>query len=340
MTSPSSLAKMHEMLFVPKDSVAIQVGRLWASVYPKVEPSMPVFERAHVFQVTKSTLESLAVDMCLILEAMGAQLNCSTTVDDLIHDWRGLFDLAWFNFNNLTIVLFHDSAGRGIINTTVAGNPALLLPVVNGPVGNCHQQDIRFVHITCTIDFTGLVMMHIYGPMTLCIRFYLELSQTTFAMVNWNNQAYNLTTWHGAADLTTLTSDKVCAQILEANLQDGPIVLWPADFNHGDANINTTAIYKTIHTKILKLGFKQICASIFTQLCPGYSHHPHALLEHIQQTSIGPDSQPITATVVEYYQRMMNVVRPFATQQRYTISICDRFIQGLDKTLLSSFRRL
>ncbi len=123
-------------------------------------------------------------------------------------------------------------------------------------------------------------------------------------------------------------------------MQDGPIVLQPANFNLGDANINTTAIRKTIHTKILKLGFKQICASIFTQLCPGYSNQPHAKLEHIRQTSIGPNGQPLTPTVVEYYQRMMNAVRSFATQQLYVISICDRFIQGLDKILLPSFCHL
>jgi hypothetical protein len=179
---------------------------------------MPDFERAHAFQVTKSALESFAVDTRLVLEAMGAQLNCSTTVDGLVHDWCGLFDLAWFNFNNLAIILFHGLAGRGINNTTVAGNPAVLLPIVNGPLGNCRQQDIRFMCVTCTIDFTGLVTMHNYGPMTLCVGCYLELPQTTFAMVNGNNQAYNLTTWHGAADLATLTSDEVCTQILEPNL--------------------------------------------------------------------------------------------------------------------------
>ncbi len=158
--------------------------------------------------------------------------------------------------------------------------------------------------------------------------------------MNGHGAAYNLTTWHGVADLTALSSKEVRVQILEPTLQDGPIALRPADFNLGDVNIDTNAIRKTIHAKNLKLGFKQICASIFTQLCPGYSDQPHAVLEHIRQTSTGPDGQPVTATVIEYYQRMMNAIRPFATQQRFAISGCDRFIQGLDKTLLPSFRRL
>ncbi len=205
---------------------------------------------------------------------MGTQLNCSMTVDGLVHDWCGLFDSAWFNFNNLTIVLFHNLAGRGINNTSVAGNPTLLLPVVNGPVGNCRQQNICFVCVTCTINFTGLVAMDNYGPTMLRVGFYLKLPQTTFAMVNGNNQAYNLTTWHGAADLATLTSNKVCAQILEPTLQDGPIALRPTNFNLGNANIDTTTIRETIHTKILKLRFKQICALIFTQLFPAKATSP------------------------------------------------------------------
>ena len=66
------------MAFVPRDLVSIQVGRLYASVYPKVEPTMPIHERAHAFQVIKSTLKSLPVDTRLILEAIGTQLNCNS----------------------------------------------------------------------------------------------------------------------------------------------------------------------------------------------------------------------------------------------------------------------
>jgi hypothetical protein len=69
-------------------------------------------------------------------------------------------------------------------------------------------------------------------------------------MVNGNNVTYNLTTWHGVANLTALTSKEVHVQILEPCLQDGLIALLPADFNLGDANINTTAIMESIHVKI------------------------------------------------------------------------------------------
>jgi hypothetical protein len=48
----------------------------------------------------------------------------------------------------------------------------------------------------------------------------------------------------------------------------------------------------------------------------------------------------VTKTIIEYYQHVMNAIRPFATQQHYAISICDRFIQGLEKKMLPSFQQL
>ncbi len=54
--------QVHEMMFVPHELVTIQVGRLSASVYPKIDSSMPIFELAHAFQVVKNALEPLPID--------------------------------------------------------------------------------------------------------------------------------------------------------------------------------------------------------------------------------------------------------------------------------------
>ncbi len=76
---------MHKVSFVPKDLVLVQIERLSASLYPKIKPSMPVFEHAHAFQVAKSALEALPANTHLLLNTMGNQLNCSTIVNDLMH---------------------------------------------------------------------------------------------------------------------------------------------------------------------------------------------------------------------------------------------------------------
>ncbi len=83
MSSPTPITKMS---FIPRDLVTIQVGCLSANVYPKVEPGMPNFECAHAFQVIKSTFEPLPIDTCLILDAIGLQLNCSAIVEGLMFD--------------------------------------------------------------------------------------------------------------------------------------------------------------------------------------------------------------------------------------------------------------
>jgi hypothetical protein len=83
-------------------------------------------------------------------------------------------------------------------------------------------------------------------------------------LTNGHNTAYNLTTWHGVGNLSTLTRKEVRNLILEPCLQDSRIVLRPANFNLDDANIDTTAIRESIQAKILKLGFRQICLLIFT----------------------------------------------------------------------------
>ncbi len=128
---------------------------------------MPVFECAHTFQVVKSALEPLPVNTCLILDAIGTQLNCSVIVDGLMFDWPSLFDSAWYDFFNLSIVTFHDSGGAKIKTTTTAGNAAILLPIQDGAKALCRQKDICFVRVMCNVNFSGPITIPNYGPMVL-----------------------------------------------------------------------------------------------------------------------------------------------------------------------------
>ena len=338
--SPSGSVGSDGTSFVPRDLVSIQVGHYSANVYPKIDATMPIFERAHAFQVARSAIELLPIDTSVLLDALGTQLNCSAIVDGLMFDWRSRFDDHWADFTHLSIQSFHNSAGAKINDTCTAANPSILLPVQNGNVANCRKEDVRFVRVVCSLDFSSLFTIPNPGPAVLRVSFYVELPQTTVAMTRAGGAAYNLTTWHGAGDLSTLSRADLRSLILDPCLQDGPIALLPNDFNLSEANVDSAKIREDIHGKILKLGYKQICHAIFGQLCPGYSNQPHAALEHIDQTTRGPDGQLVTSSVVEFYQRLMAASRPFQAQRTYPISICDRFIQHLDRRLVPSFRRL
>ena len=59
--------KIQEMSFIPCNLVTVMAGCHSTNCYPKVEASMPVHERAFAYQVAKSALESLPVDIRLII---------------------------------------------------------------------------------------------------------------------------------------------------------------------------------------------------------------------------------------------------------------------------------
>ncbi len=136
-------------------------------------------------------------------------------------DWKNAFDTCWFDFANLAILSFHNSSGAIIANTTTAGNPSMLLPIINGNLANCCQGDIRFIHVNCTVNFVGLILLPNYGASILRVVFNIELPQTTRVMTNSTGANYNPTTWHGVSNFATLTQAQVHADILKPCLHMG-----------------------------------------------------------------------------------------------------------------------
>ena len=102
------------------------------------------------------------------------------------------------NFNNLSILSFHTSNGDRIDNTTTAGDAAILLPVLNGNLATCRQQDVRFERVQCTLDFAHLITVDPYPVATILrVSYYIELPQTSRAMTNGVGAAYTLVNFLG-----------------------------------------------------------------------------------------------------------------------------------------------
>jgi hypothetical protein len=100
--------------FTPQDLVEIHVSSVTAKVYPKILPTIPVFELADAFQVNKTALTNLQANLLLVFDTFGSQLNATSTVDGIHSDWKRHFNEHWQDFNNLTILSFHNSAGNQI----------------------------------------------------------------------------------------------------------------------------------------------------------------------------------------------------------------------------------
>ena len=146
MTSPQDLWVIHEMDFAPLNPIDVSVCRMTVKLYLKITPLMPVHECPHTFHANKSTLKELPNNLWLVIDAFGAQLNASLTVEGILSDWCRYFQECWMDFAHLTILSFHNSRGNWTDDTTIAGDAQVLLLVQDGALPTtCHKQDKRFV---------------------------------------------------------------------------------------------------------------------------------------------------------------------------------------------------
>jgi hypothetical protein len=211
----------------------------------------PAHERAHAFHFNMA-LVLLPIDTWLILDALGCSMNCSAVAEGP----KGSCSTGTMSLipHGSTLQTFRSCLSTILpdvksITPPLPATPTTLFPVQNGPTAAwCHQQYVRFVCVTCTVDVAPLITMLNYGMPTLRVGFCIELPQTTAVMTNHRgNSNYNLTTWHGAANLSTLTPDQLRMLILEPCLHDGPITLRTAMFNLTDVEVdNMTIIVGTL----------------------------------------------------------------------------------------------
>jgi hypothetical protein len=125
------------LLFVPWSLESVQVDKLTVKLYLVINSSMFAPKHAHAFQTNKSALSIPGINRRAMLNTLGTQLNLSAIVDGVLGDWNCHFRHNWCNFTHLTILLFHSNAGTQVNDTTDANNPAVLLPVMDGPYADC-----------------------------------------------------------------------------------------------------------------------------------------------------------------------------------------------------------
>jgi hypothetical protein len=101
-----------------------------------------------------------------MLDALGAQLDLSASVEGMIKEWLRLFQDSWFDFNHLTILSFHSDTGAQVNDTTEDADPAVLLPLVNGNLDTCCKA-IKFVRVQLSLSYRSLATTNLAGPTVL-----------------------------------------------------------------------------------------------------------------------------------------------------------------------------
>jgi hypothetical protein len=163
--------------FAPKTLVLVSVGRTTVNLYPVVDTMMLVHERAHAFQINKTALLLQAPNLNVMLDALGAQLNLSASIEGMIKEWLWFFQDSWFDFSLLQILSFHNDASGRVNDTTMVTNPAILLPLEDGPVNDCRKA-IKFVGVQLNSNYAVLANVNPPGPTVLRATYYIELLLT------------------------------------------------------------------------------------------------------------------------------------------------------------------
>jgi hypothetical protein len=94
----ATIAPVAGSQFTPRSLVAVRIGSYTVNLYPVVDETMEVHERAHAFHVNKVALTLQTIPTQLQLDALGNQLNLAVTMDGVIHDWLRHYQDGWYNF--------------------------------------------------------------------------------------------------------------------------------------------------------------------------------------------------------------------------------------------------
>jgi hypothetical protein len=84
MATPFNPNAISKMGFTPLDLVNVTVRRVSAKLYPKITSTMQIFDHAHAWQINKTALFNLPTDFKLVINAFGAQLNATLTVEGIV----------------------------------------------------------------------------------------------------------------------------------------------------------------------------------------------------------------------------------------------------------------
>jgi len=180
----------------------------------------------------------------------------------------------------LEILSFCNSNGV-VIDASIPGDIQVLRPIQDGPVAQCRPSNVAYAEVRHIIHFDILEPNEPISPLALV--FYIKLPQSTTVRVNGQGNNYQLTTFHGDANLREMEMEAIQATILDITHQDGPYTLSTPGFAQQGTVADSVEISDRIKEQILSKGKEAICDAIFKSLCPSHSANPHSIVETIYQ---------------------------------------------------------
>ena len=143
--------------FVPKDCRQIKYGSETLMVYPKIDSTMPLSEKAHAFNVNRAAIEASNLNPTAKIQATGNLHNCDTIANIIRNRWEQIaFDSAR-DPKAMTISSYNTLDGA-IINNPFQPTTKILLdvPVGNCSVDKCRPDGIAHMKVNVITDFSSI----------------------------------------------------------------------------------------------------------------------------------------------------------------------------------------
>ena len=114
----------------------------------------------------------------------------------------------------------------------VPGDTLVLLPIQNGLVADCRQQDVMFVRVQVSVDYSYCIC----GMQPLRLDFYIDCHRH---LRRWSTGRIKRTTSAGTADICTLDTQQAAGAILHQTYPAAPGQLTAAAFMTTSAILST-----------------------------------------------------------------------------------------------------
>ena len=156
---------------------------------------------------------------------LAVSTNSQSTVMTIMGTFTRQYDQTQFDFSTLTIIGWYDNNGVAITNWSTAANISILKTVQDGIVADCRPPHVKFVKVRNECNFSGQVTIHNQQVTILPSEYFMGLYQSTKPVTGGGGQICQVTTWLGAADLSTLTPEEMSSEILDKTFQTCPVLL-------------------------------------------------------------------------------------------------------------------
>ena len=162
---------------------------------------------------------------------------------------------------------------------------------------------------------------------------YLKLLQTSVNFANGAGVVCSLVTFHGTADLHTLSVKELWTVIIEEGPYNCPIDLTTARNFPTEATIDDEICYENIIKKIFCMVLEPILKDLFDQLCLNFSTKPQAHVEEVNMIVVDSDGNSNVLTIDSYNTRFWAAIWSVVFEQMWPIYCAGQFSWGFHPDL-------